>query len=67
MRGYRQRMASLRAERDLGETRRDAFFAMLGESERPLIYAGGGVINGNGADAAARVRARASAFRSSRR
>jgi len=24
---------------------------MLAESERPLIYAGGGVINGNGADA----------------
>jgi acetolactate synthase-1/2/3 large subunit len=27
------------------------FFAMLGESSRPLIYAGGGVINGNAADA----------------
>src|SRR5215469_7430558 len=27
------------------------FFAMLGESARPLIYAGGGVINGNAADA----------------
>src|SRR4029077_12679607 len=27
------------------------FFAMLGESRRPLIYAGGGVINGNAAPA----------------
>src|SRR5246127_4611211 len=27
------------------------FFAMLGESARPLIYAGGGVINGNAAEA----------------
>jgi acetolactate synthase-1/2/3 large subunit len=26
------------------------FFAMLGESARPLIYAGGGVINGNAAE-----------------
>jgi acetolactate synthase-1/2/3 large subunit len=26
------------------------FFAMLGEASRPLIYAGGGVINGNAAD-----------------
>jgi acetolactate synthase-1/2/3 large subunit len=29
------------------------FFAMLGESARPLIYAGGGVVNGNAADALA--------------
>jgi acetolactate synthase I/II/III large subunit len=29
------------------------FFAMLGESRRPLIYAGGGVINGNAADSLA--------------
>jgi acetolactate synthase-1/2/3 large subunit len=29
------------------------FFAMLGESARPLIYAGGGVINGNAAAALA--------------
>ena len=27
------------------------FFAMLGESEKPLIYAGGGVVNGNAAGA----------------
>src|SRR5215472_13867988 len=27
------------------------FFAMLGEATRPLIYAGGGVINGNAAEA----------------
>src|SRR5262249_5855721 len=48
--GYRRRM------RELSETRLDAaaaarFFAMLGESRRPLIYAGGGVINGNAAAA----------------
>ena len=34
------------------------FFAMLGESKRPLIYAGGGVINGNASDVAARARER---------
>src|SRR5690606_25005438 len=27
------------------------FFAMLAESRRPLIYAGGGVVNGNAAEA----------------
>jgi acetolactate synthase-1/2/3 large subunit len=48
--GYRRRM------QELGETRLDGaaaarFFAMLGESRRPLIYAGGGVINGNAAAA----------------
>jgi acetolactate synthase-1/2/3 large subunit len=44
VRGYRHRMSSLR-----GNALRDdecaAFFAMLGESQRPLIYAGGGVIH----------------------
>jgi acetolactate synthase-1/2/3 large subunit len=44
--GYRRRM------HELSETALDAaaaarFFAMLGEARRPLIYAGGGVINGN--------------------
>jgi acetolactate synthase-1/2/3 large subunit len=44
VRGYRHRMSSLH-----GNALRDdecaAFFAMLGESQRPLIYAGGGVIH----------------------
>ncbi len=40
------------------------FFAMLGESERPLIYAGGGVINANAAGALTRVRTAPSASRS---
>jgi acetolactate synthase-1/2/3 large subunit len=35
------------------------FFSMLGESQRPLIYAGGGVINGG---ASAQMRALADAF-----
>jgi acetolactate synthase I/II/III large subunit len=45
-----------RRARELSESAVDAaaaarFFAMLGEAQRPLIYAGGGVINGNAADA----------------
>ena len=44
--GYRQRLAAIE-----GNALRDAsaqrFFAMLGESKRPVIYAGGGVINAN--------------------
>jgi len=44
-RGYRQRMeAVLKSAVDEAECAR--FFGMLGESKRPLIYAGGGVING---------------------
>ncbi len=49
VRGYRHRMASLEKSA-ISVEQADAFIAMLGESERPLIYAGGGVINGNGAD-----------------
>jgi acetolactate synthase-1/2/3 large subunit len=49
VRGYRHRMASLEKSAVSGE-QAEAFLSMLGESERPLIYAGGGVINGNGAD-----------------
>jgi acetolactate synthase-1/2/3 large subunit len=45
IRGYRQRMAQLKSA-GLDETRCGEFFAMLGEAERPLIYAGGGVIHG---------------------
>ncbi len=48
--GYRRRM------RELDDATLDAstaadFFTMLAESDRPLIYAGGGVINGNAAAA----------------
>jgi acetolactate synthase-1/2/3 large subunit len=45
IRGYRQRMAQLKASA-LDEARCAEFFTMLGEAERPLIYAGGGVIHG---------------------
>jgi acetolactate synthase-1/2/3 large subunit len=50
--GYRQRMHRLSRNR---LTDRDCadFFRMLGEAERPLIYAGGGVVN-SGAAAAMR-------------
>ena len=47
MRGYHQRMTSL-GRNALDETRCASFLEMLGESRRPLIYAGGGVVNGEG-------------------
>ena len=46
--GYRQRMNRLDANK-LPEAACADFFAALGKSIRPLIYAGGGVINGNAA------------------
>ena len=48
--GYRQRM---KAVEDNVITAGDAksFFGILQKSERPLIYAGGGVINGNASEA----------------
>ncbi len=48
--GYRRRMHELAAAR-LEPAAAGRFFAMLQESRRPLIYAGGGVINGNAAAA----------------
>jgi acetolactate synthase I/II/III large subunit len=48
--GYRSRLTQLEAHR-LGERELGAFYAMLGESQRPLIYAGGGVINADAAEA----------------
>jgi acetolactate synthase-1/2/3 large subunit len=48
--GYRRRMDELAAAA-LEPVAAARFFAMLGESRRPLIYAGGGVINGNAAGA----------------
>ncbi len=56
--GYRRRLAALEANK-LTEERCQQFFKMLGESERPLLYCGGGVIN---ADAAQDLRTFADAF-----
>lgn len=52
--GYRRRLAAVRDNR-LSEESAARFFAMLEESERPLIYAGGGVINGNASKAMRRL------------
>jgi acetolactate synthase I/II/III large subunit len=43
--GYRQRMQNV-VDNRVDERDAAAFFAMLGEAQRPLIYAGGGVIQG---------------------
>jgi len=43
--GFRRRSAEL-AARSLSAEQRSAFVELLSESQRPLIYAGGGVING---------------------
>ncbi|HXI47719.1 MAG TPA: biosynthetic-type acetolactate synthase large subunit [Steroidobacteraceae bacterium] len=48
--GYRQRMNRLEAAK-LPEPACAAFFAALSAADRPLIYAGGGVINGAAAEA----------------
>ncbi|HEX6571533.1 MAG TPA: biosynthetic-type acetolactate synthase large subunit [Steroidobacteraceae bacterium] len=58
VRGYRHRMEALRA-RELDEPHAEKLFHMLAEAERPLIYAGGGVIH---AEAARDLRALAEAF-----
>ena len=46
MPGYRRRLEAVRSNR-LTDDCCERFYEMLAESERPLIYAGGGVINGN--------------------
>ena len=46
LQGYRGRLAAVTGNR-LTDTDCKRFYAMLSESERPLIYAGGGVINAN--------------------
>src|SRR5258707_1868995 len=46
--GYRRRMKEL-TERAIDTHEAARFFEMLGESERPLIYAGGGVVNAGAA------------------
>ena len=48
--GYRHRLQAVIDNR-LTEEACERFYAMLAKSERPLIYAGGGVINGNAAKA----------------
>ena len=58
-RGYEARMQALKAAR-VPEEKCAAFFDQLGKSERPLIYAGGGVIN---SDASGELRSFAGAFR----
>jgi len=42
--GYQQRLAKLNASR-VNDKKCEAFFDMLRHSERPLVYAGGGVVN----------------------
>ncbi len=49
VRGYHTRMQALRA-RVLEDEHAAKFFQMLGAAERPLIYAGGGVIHSEAAD-----------------
>ena len=46
MPGYWRRLSAVTSNR-ITEDACERFFRMLGEAERPLIYAGGGVINGN--------------------
>ena len=48
--GYRSRLRQMEAQR-LSERDLATFYAMLGESKRPLIYAGGGVVNADAAGA----------------
>ena len=57
--GYRQRLARLHASQ-LDARDCEEFFRMIGEAHRPLLYAGGGVINGGAAKA---LREFAQAFR----
>ena len=48
--GYRRRMNEL-ASRSIDAAESGRFFEMLGDAQRPLIYAGGGVINANASEA----------------
>jgi acetolactate synthase-1/2/3 large subunit len=57
--GYRQRLAAIEGN-VLSDASCQQFFSMLGDSKRPLIYAGGGVVNAN---ASAALRAFAGAFK----
>jgi len=53
VRGYRHRMSSL-ARNTLSDADADLFLAALARAERPIVYAGGGVVNGNASEALAR-------------
>jgi acetolactate synthase-1/2/3 large subunit len=46
MRGYEERLAALE-QADITAAEADEFLKLLAKSDRPLIYAGGGVINSN--------------------
>jgi len=50
VRGYRQRMTAIHRSA-MREEECESFFARLGESERPMIYAGGGVIHSEASEA----------------
>ena len=52
--GYRRRLAKVE-ENILGDGACERFFTLLSESERPLIYAGGGVISANATKAMRRL------------
>ena len=52
--GYRRRLAKVE-ENHLTDGACERFFTLLSESERPLIYAGGGVINANATKAMRRL------------
>ena len=52
--GYRRRLAKVEANH-LSDEACERFFTLLSESERPLIYAGGGVINANATKAMRRL------------
>ncbi|MBT8080701.1 MAG: biosynthetic-type acetolactate synthase large subunit [Gammaproteobacteria bacterium] len=52
--GYRNRLQSVTGNR-ISDESCERFYGMLAESERPLIYAGGGVINGNATKAMRRL------------
>ena len=54
LQGYRRRLAKVE-ENHLSDDACERFFTLLSESERPLIYAGGGVINANATKAMRRL------------
>ncbi|WP_405223124.1 biosynthetic-type acetolactate synthase large subunit [Lentisalinibacter sediminis] len=48
--GYRRRLQTAMSD-SLSAEQCESFYRMLAEAERPLIYAGGGVVNSNGTEA----------------
>src|SRR5205085_4149390 len=58
VRGYQERVDAL-GETQVTPAEGEAFFKLLGKAERPLLYVGGGVING---EAASELRAFAERF-----